>query len=54
MPKKGGMTVIENENNDLIMTRIVIGWRICIDYRKLSKATRKDHLHLPFIDQILD
>lgn len=25
-----------------------------IDYRKLKKATRKDHLPLPFIDQLLE
>ena len=29
-------------------------WRVCIDYRKLNAATRKDHFRLPFIDQILD
>nr|XP_009782959.1 PREDICTED: uncharacterized protein LOC104231632 [Nicotiana sylvestris] len=27
VPKKGGMTVIENEKNELIPTRIVTGWR---------------------------
>ncbi|GJT71894.1 reverse transcriptase domain-containing protein [Tanacetum coccineum] len=41
--KKGGMTVVENEDNVLIPTRLVTGWRVCIDYRKLNYATRKDH-----------
>ncbi|KAL4378778.1 hypothetical protein GQ457_02G021180 [Hibiscus cannabinus] len=53
-PKKGGMTVISNEKNELIPTRTVTGWRVCMDYRKLNKATRKDHFPLPFIDQMLD
>jgi len=50
VPKKGGMTVVKNENNELIPTKTVIGWRVCIDYRKLKNATRKDHFPLPFID----
>ena len=50
VPKKGGMTVIRNEKNDLIPTRTVTGWRMCIDYRKLNEATRKDHYPLPFMD----
>ena len=53
-PKKGGFTMIRNENNELIPTRTVTGWRMCIDYRKLNTATRKDHYPLPFIDQMLD
>ena len=53
-PKKGGFTVIRNEKNELIPRRTVTGWRVCIDYRKLSTATRKDHFPLPFIDQMLD
>ena len=54
VPKKGGFTVIINERNELILTRTVTGWRVCIDYRKLNTATRKDHFPLPFIDQMLD
>ena len=54
VPKKGGFTVIRNEKNELIPTRTVTGWRVCIDYRKLNTATRKDHFPLPFIDQMFD
>ncbi|GJR36093.1 hypothetical protein Tco_1211777 [Tanacetum coccineum] len=54
VPKKGGMTVIENEDNELIPTRLVMGWRVCIDYRKLNDATRKDHFPLPFMYQMLE
>ncbi|KAD4585817.1 hypothetical protein E3N88_23418 [Mikania micrantha] len=54
VPKKGGMTVITNEKNELIPSRTVTGWRVCIDYRKLNDATRKDHFPLPFIDQMLE
>ncbi|KAJ9535799.1 hypothetical protein OSB04_un001046 [Centaurea solstitialis] len=54
VPKKGGVTVITNDKNELIPTRTVTGWRICMDYRRLNKATQKDHFPLPFIDQMLD
>nr|GFA03153.1 hypothetical protein [Tanacetum cinerariifolium] len=54
VPKKGGITVVENENNELIPTRLVTGCRVCIDYRKLIEATRKDHFPLPFMDQMLE
>lgn len=52
--KKGGITIIKNENNDLIPIKTVTGWRICMDYRKLNNATRKGHFPLPFLDQMLN
>jgi hypothetical protein len=48
------MTVIHNEKNELIPQWTVTGWRMCIVYRKLNKATRKDHFPLPFIDEMLE
>ncbi|GJW62855.1 reverse transcriptase domain-containing protein [Tanacetum coccineum] len=54
VPKKGGMTVVENEYNELIPTRLVTGWRMCIDYRTLNDLTHKDHFLLPFMDQMLE
>nr|GEV83763.1 reverse transcriptase domain-containing protein [Tanacetum cinerariifolium] len=54
VPKNGGFTVVENEDNELIPTRLVTGWRVCIDYRKLNEATRKDHFPLSFMDQMLE
>ncbi|GJV90428.1 reverse transcriptase domain-containing protein [Tanacetum coccineum] len=52
VPKKGGMIVNLNDDNELIPSRTVTGWLVCIDYSKLNDATRKDHFPLPFIDQI--
>nr|GFB17107.1 reverse transcriptase domain-containing protein [Tanacetum cinerariifolium] len=52
--KRGGMTVVTNDENELVPKRLVTGWRVCIDYRKLNEATRKDHFPLPFMDQMLE
>nr|GFA28178.1 reverse transcriptase domain-containing protein [Tanacetum cinerariifolium] len=54
VPKKGGMTVIKNDENELVPTRLVTSWRVCIDYRKLNEATRKYNFPLPFMDQMLE
>ena len=51
VPKRAGLLVVKNKDNELVPTRIQSGWRVCIDYRKLNAATRKDHFSLPFIDQ---
>ncbi|CAM8940922.1 unnamed protein product [Rhodiola kirilowii] len=54
VPKKRGKMVVKNDKNELIPTRTVTGWRMCIDFRKLNKSTKKDHFPLPFIDQMLE
>ncbi|XP_070676463.1 uncharacterized protein [Malus domestica] len=54
VPKKSGVTMVKNAENDLVPTRIQIGWRVCIDYWKLNATTRNDHFPLPFIDQMLE
>ncbi|GJT01588.1 reverse transcriptase domain-containing protein [Tanacetum coccineum] len=54
VPTTGGMTCQRYDENDLIPTRLVTGWRVCIDYRKLNEATRKDHFPFPFMDQMLE
>nr|GEY15138.1 reverse transcriptase domain-containing protein [Tanacetum cinerariifolium] len=54
VPKKGSFTFVENEEHELIPTRLVTGWWVCINYQKLNEATRKDHFPLPFMDQMLE
>ncbi|GKC90254.1 hypothetical protein Tco_1150903 [Tanacetum coccineum] len=54
VPKKGSIIVFINENDELVLTRTVTGWRVFIDYRKLNEATAKDHFPLPFMDQMLE
>jgi hypothetical protein len=54
VPKKGGLIMVKNEKDELIPQRTVMGWQMCIDHRKLNKATKKDHSPLPFIDEMLE
>jgi len=48
--KKSGFTLVENENQELVQTRLPTKVRVCIDYRKLYVVTHKDNFPLPFID----
>ena len=52
VPKKGVMTIILNEKDEIIATTIIAGWSVCIVYHKLNAPTHKDHFPLPFLDQI--
>lgn len=54
VPKNGRIKILPNKNNELFPTRTIFGYRICIDYRKLNKETRKDHYPLPINDQMLE
>ncbi|XP_062150016.1 uncharacterized protein LOC133858551 [Alnus glutinosa] len=54
VPKKSGITVVENSVGELIPQGITTGWRVCIGYNKLNSHTRKDHFPLLFIDKILE
>ena len=53
VPKKNGLTLVPNDQNELIPMRVQNGWRMCIDFRKLNAHTRKDHFPIPFIDEML-
>ena len=40
VPKKGGITVVPNDKDELIPQRIITGYRMVIDFRKLNKSTK--------------
>ena len=54
VPKMSRVTMIQNEKEESIPTKLTTRWKVCIDYRKLNAITRNDHFPLPFIDQVLE
>jgi hypothetical protein len=52
--KKGRITFVLNDENELVAQCTVTRYRMCIDFRKLNKVTNKDHYPLPFMDQMLE
>ena len=54
VPKEGGTTIVKGKNDEIIPSRLVVEWRVCIDYRTLNMVTRKDHFPLSFLDQLLE
>ena len=53
VPKNSRVTTVHNEKGEEMPTRLTIGWRVCIDYRRLNEVTRNYHFPLPFMDQLL-
>ena len=54
VPKKSGVTIVQNEKGEDMPTHLTTGWRVCIDYKRLNAAKMKDHFPLPFMDQLLE
>ena len=54
VPKKSRVTIVQNEKGGNMPVHLTIGWRLCIDYRRLNAVIRKDHFPLPFIDNLLE
>ncbi|GJS16800.1 hypothetical protein Tco_0411272 [Tanacetum coccineum] len=54
VPKKGGMTVVTNDDNEMVPTRLVTGWRVVVVIAIVERSTRKIIFPLPFMDQMLE
>ena len=42
VPKKSGVTTVQNKGEEDVPTHLTTSWRVCIDYRRLNEVTRKD------------
>ena len=51
---KSGVTIVQNEKGEDMLTCLITGWRVCIDYRRLNAVTRKDNFPLAFMDKLLE
>ncbi|CAN6725599.1 unnamed protein product [Malus baccata var. baccata] len=54
VPKQSEVTVLKNEANELMPTHVQNSWRVCTDYQKINNTTRKNHVPVPFIHQMLE
>ena len=54
VPKKTGITMVKNKDDEFIPTRILSDWKMCVDYKKLNLSTCKDYFSLPFMDQMIE
>lgn len=54
VPKKSRMTLIKNDEGELIPIELTIGLQVCIDFKKPNSVTKKNHFPLPFLDQVLE
>ncbi|GJR82197.1 hypothetical protein Tco_0152982 [Tanacetum coccineum] len=46
VPKKGGMTVVLNDNNALIPSRMITGWQVILPNSNCTQRSRKGDVHL--------
>ncbi|XP_019451637.1 PREDICTED: uncharacterized protein LOC109353700 [Lupinus angustifolius] len=52
VPKKGGMTVIQNDNNELILTRAITGWR---EFNlEIRDKSGKDNLVADYLSRLIN
>ena len=52
--KKSGITMIKKDKYELIPTRTVTIWKMCIDYDLFNKETWNYQFLLPFMDQMIE
>ncbi|GJY20201.1 reverse transcriptase domain-containing protein [Tanacetum coccineum] len=48
VPKKGGMIVVLNDNNELIPSRTITGWRVILPNSDRTRRARKDTFTCPY------
>ena len=54
MPRQGGFDAAMNEEGELVPVRPIVGYRMCINFRKPNRETQKNHKPIPFMDRILE
>jgi hypothetical protein len=54
LPKRAGLMVVKNKEDEFVPTRIQSGWRAGIDYHQVHAATRKDYFSRLFIDPMVE